>query len=224
MNPTGMLVARAGSREKRAFLVNGELRFVASTARDELLGHRMLRRGLVDEVLLKAALETRARCALHIGEILIGLGAIGPTALLGELVEQVEERFLELLTWREGSLMFFADVKSGEEEVRANTPLPALLTRGIREGYSADELAISLGPLARALLVRGEARGLDPLSLGVTEAERRVLERAVNAGTLERLVASASQESLSVEDTLRAAFIGLSSSLLAAPSSGWSSG
>jgi len=223
--PTGMLVARAGSREKRAFFVGGELRFVSSTSRDELLGHRLLRRGMVDEVLLRPALETRARCALHIGEILIGLGAIGPTALLRELVEQVEERFLELLTWREGSLLFFPDIKSGEEEVRAETPMPALLTCAIRDGYSADELAMLLGPLARALLVRGEARGLDAIHLGLTEPERRVLERAVAVGTLERLVAVAGQESLgSVEETLRAAFLGLSASIIAAPSSGWSTG
>ncbi|MFZ5893999.1 MAG: serine/threonine protein kinase [Myxococcota bacterium] len=224
-SPTGMLVVRAGSREKRAFLVEGNLRFVSSTSRDELLGHRLLRRGVVDAVLLKPALETRARCALHLGEILIGLGAIGPTALLRELVDQVEERFIEMLTWREGSLMYFPDVKSGEEEVRAETPLPALVGRGIRDGYSADELAMLLGPLARALLVRGEARGLDPTRLGLSEIERRILERAVSAGTLERLVAIASQEGLgSVEDTLRAAFIGLSASLIAAPSSGWSTG
>jgi serine/threonine-protein kinase len=223
--PTGMLVARAGSREKRAFFVEGDLRFVSSTSRDELLGHRLRRRNAVDEVLLKPALDTRARCALHLGEILIGLGAIGPTALLRELIDQIEERFIELLTWREGSLLYFPDIKSGEEEIRSETAAPALITRGVRETYSADELAMLLGPIARALVVRGEARGLDPVRLGTSEAERALLERAISAGTLERLVAAAGQEGLgSVEETLRAAFIGLSASVIAAPSSGWSTG
>ncbi|HET9930987.1 MAG TPA: hypothetical protein VFQ35_09880, partial [Polyangiaceae bacterium] len=216
-------VARAGSREKRAFFVEGELRFVSSTSRDELLGHRLLRRAVITDAVLKPALETRARCALHLGEILIGLGAIGPTALLRELIDQIEERFVDLLTWREGSLLYFPHVKSGEEEVRSETAAPALVTRGVREGYSADELAMLLGPLARSLVLRGEARGLEPSRLGVSEAEHALIERAISSGTLERLVAVAGQEGLgSVEDTLRAAFIGLSSSLIAAPSSGFS--
>jgi serine/threonine-protein kinase len=218
---TGLLVARAGSREKRVFLVEGSPRFVSSTAREELLGFRLARRGLVDELLLKPALETRARCALHLGEILIGLGALGPTALLRELIDQLEERFVELLTWREGVLSFFPEVRSGEEEVRAETPGPALVTRAIRDGYSSEELALLLGPAARALLCRGD-RGIDPVRLGVTQAERRALERAVPAGTLERLVAVAEQEGVaSVEESLRAAFVGLASGVIAAPSVGW---
>jgi serine/threonine-protein kinase len=222
---TGLLVARAGAREKRAFLVDGTPRFVASTSRDELLGYRLARRGLIDEKLLKPALETRARCALHLGEILIGLGALGPTALLRELVEQIEERFLELLAWREGSLLFFPGVASGEEELRTEASGLSLVTRGIREHYSADELAFLLGPAARALLVRGEARGVDAARLGVTQPERRALERALAAGTLERLVAVADQESLaSVEETLRGAFVGLTAGIISAPSAGFAGG
>jgi serine/threonine protein kinase len=222
---TGLLVARAGAREKRAFLVNGSPRFVASTSREELLGYRLARRGLIDESVLKPALETRARCALHLGEILIGLGAIGPTALLRELVEQIEERFLELLAWREGALLFFPGVASGEEELHTESAGPALVTRGIREHYPADELALLLGPAARALLLRGDARAVDPARLGVTPPERRAMERAAPAGTLERLVAIADQDSLaSVEETLRAAFIALSTGIITAPSVGWNGG
>ncbi len=219
---TGLLVARAGSREKRVFFSGGEVRFVSSTSRDELLGYRLARRGLIADTVLKPALETRARCSLHLGEILIGLGAIGPTALLRELVEQLTDRFVELLSWREGALLFFPGVTSGEEELRPDASAAALVTRGVREHYPADELAMLLGPAARALLCRGDARGLDAVRLGATPNERRALDRAVAAGTLERLVAIAEHEGLaSVDEALRAAFIGLSTGLLTAPSAGW---
>jgi hypothetical protein len=219
---TGLVVARSGAHEKRLFFMQGALRFVSSTLRDELIGYRLLRRGLVDEATLRPALETRARCSLHLGEILVGLGAIGPTVLLRELIDQLEDRFVDLLSWREGMLSFFPEISSGEEEVRAQNPAPALVSRGIREHYSGEEIANLLGPTARALLRRGEVQGLDPIRLGVNDAERRALERAVPAGTLERLVSSAGKEDLiSLEDVLRAAFIGLSSGLLAAPSAGW---
>lgn len=219
---TGLLVARAGGREKRVFLVEGALRFVTSSSRDELLGHRLLARRAVDEALLRAALDTRARCALRLGEILVGLGALGPTALLHELVAQLEERFVELLSWREGTLLFFRDVTSGEEEVRSQAHGPALVTRGLREHYAPDEIAALLGPAARALLLRGDAEGVELSRLGLTQAEQRACDRALGAGTLERLVAVAEQESLApAADALRAAFVGLSTGLLKAPSAGW---
>jgi hypothetical protein len=221
-NATGLLVARVGNREKRVFVVDGALRFVAGTAREELLGARLGRRGLVPDAVLRAALETRARCSLHLGEILIGLGAIGPTVLLRELVDQLEERFVELLSWREGTLAFFPDVHSGEDELRTEATGFALVTRGIREHYPSEELAMLLGSAARALICRGDARGLDLSRLDVAASERKVLERAVAAGTLERLVAIASKESLaSVEETLRAALIGFSTGFITAPSAGW---
>jgi hypothetical protein len=51
------------------------------------------------------------------------------------------------------------------------------------------------------------------------------MERAAPAGTLERLVAIADQDSLaSVEETLRAAFIALSTGIITAPSVGWNGG
>jgi len=219
---TGLLVARAGGREKRIFFTQGALRFVTSSSRDELLGHRLLERGAVDETLIRAALDTRARCSLRLGEILVGLGALGPTALLHELVAQLEERFVELLSWREGTLLFFSDVMSGEEELRTSAPGPTLVARGIREHFAPDEIAALLGPAARALLLRGDAKGLDPNRLGLSTSERRAFDRAVSAGTLERLVSVSEQESLApAADALRAAFIALSCGALNAPSAGW---
>lgn len=222
---TGLLVARAGSLEKRVFFVDGEPRCVTGSHRNELLGYRLLSRGIVDEGALRAALETRARSAMHLGEILVALGVMPPTVLLRELVEQLEDRFAELLGWRNGTLYFFEGIRSGEEDLRAQASAPGLVTRGVRERYGAEEVAILLAPSARALLKRGEARGLDPARLGVTDAERRVLERAVPAGTLERLVAMGENERFaSAPETLTAAFIGLSMGLISAPGAGWAQG
>jgi serine/threonine-protein kinase len=218
---TGLLVARLGPREKRVFFVDGEPRCVTSSLRDELLGYRLLARGTVDEATLRAALDSRTRCGMHLGEILVSVGALLPTVLLRELVEQLEDRFVELLGWREGTLWFFDGVRSGEEELRAQLPAPALITRGIRERFGAEEIAGLLAGSARAVLFRGDARGIDPVRLGVTTPERRALERAVQAGTLERLVAIAENERFATAtDALAASFIGLSVGLISAPGAG----
>src|SRR5690606_25851897 len=113
---TGLLVARNGDQERRIFLVNGAPRFVSSTAREELLGVRLLRRDLVDPEKLERALGLRARGAMHLGEILVSMGALPESVLQRELTEQLESRFVQLFSWRNGALAFCADMKSGEDE------------------------------------------------------------------------------------------------------------
>lgn len=216
---TGLLIARQGSREKRIFFVDGEPRIVTSSLKEELIGHRLVGRRVVDALTLNSALDARARnTTQHLGEILVGSGLVTPATLLSELVEQLEDRFSELLTWREGTLHFYPGVRSGESEVSPKRSALALVTRGIREYYETEEVAGLLAGSARAILVLGDAQGIDPVRLGVSQAERRVLERAVEAGTLERLVAMGENEGFATAVvTLRAALIGLSVGLIAAP-------
>lgn len=215
---TGMLVARAGSREKRAFFVEGEPRCVTSTSRDELLGYRLVRRGVLTEAALRPALAGRACCSLHLGEVLVSLGALPPTVLLRELLEQLEARFTELLSWRDGTLAFFEGIRSGEEDLLAQVPALALVTRGLKESYDPDEIAYFLASVARSPLSRGDRRGVDFTRLGLSAAERGVLERAAAAGSLERLVEEAVDAKLvSATEALTVAFIGLALGVLAIP-------
>ncbi len=219
---TGLLVARNGDQERRIFLVNGAPRFVSSTAREELLGVRLLRRDLVDPEKLERALGLRARGAMHLGEILVSMGALPESVLQRELTEQLESRFVQLFSWRNGALAFFADMKSGEDEGEARLSGAGLVTRGIREEYSIEEIAGLLEPMSRAVLRRGEGRGLSAAELALAEPEAAALAAAVGSGTVSRLVASSEKQGRATRaDALRAVFVGLSAGLIAAPSAKW---
>jgi hypothetical protein len=222
---TGLLCARAGDRERRVFLVDGQPCFVSSTMREELLGVRLAADGLVEPSSLTQAIELRARGAMHLGEILVSMGAIAPSVLARVLVAQLEERFQELFALRNGTLAFFEGVTSGEPGTRSRRPGATLVTRALRECYDIEEVAAMLAPTSLAVLRRGEVADGAVEELGLTEPEAAALAAAVSSGTISRLVANAPKEGLMTRpDALRAVFVGLSRGLLAAPGANWMSG
>jgi len=222
---TGLLCARAGDRERRVFFLDGHPSFVSSTARDELIGMRLAAEGLVEPAALTQAVELRARGAMHLGEILVSMGAIAPSVLERELVAQLEARFQELFSLRTGTLAFFEGVTAGEQSPRSRHPGATLVTRAIREAYDIEEIAALLGPTSRAVLRRGEAAEGAVAELGLTEPETAALGAAVSASTIGRLVANAPKEGLMTRaDALRAVFVGLSRGILAAPGGNWNNG
>jgi serine/threonine protein kinase len=219
---TGLLCARGGDRERRVFLVAGQPSFVSSTAREELIGMRLAAGGLVEPAALTQAVELRARGAMHLGEILVSMGALAPGVLERELIAQLEERFQELFALRTGTLAFFEDVTSGEQCPRSRLPAATLVTRAVRDAYDVEEIAGLLAPTSRAVLRHGEAAEGAVADLGLTEPEAAALGAAVAAGTISRLVANAPKEVLMTRpDALRAVFIGLSRGILSAPGGNW---
>jgi hypothetical protein len=215
---TGLLVARAGAREKRLFFASGQPCFVASTQRAELLGERLIAAGLVEAVDVEDALDA---CATEprrkLGDVLVGARRLKSSALLRALIKQLEARFVELGTWSEGELWFVPDATSDEEVPRAPVGGAALISRAVREGYAAAELEAHLASVRDAPLLRGGADIVDVLRLGLTSAERAAIEMAP-VGSLDVLCARLqSTGSGSREDALRAAFVGLSCGLLVSP-------
>jgi hypothetical protein len=217
---TGLLTARSARRQKRVYLENGAVRFIASSDKGELLGSRLEEAGLVSRADLETAVVLASERGTLLGETLVNQSVLRPTALLRALNEQLEIRFIELLGWTEGELVFVRGEKSGEHSPSSAQGPLELITRGVRENYATAELAELLGPLRSVPVARSKARRLDPARLGLNPSERRTLELVSGSASIERLVATLSaDQSASVEETLRALFIGLSSGTLAAP--GW---
>jgi hypothetical protein len=160
---------------------------------------------------------------MHLGEILVSMGALARPVLERELRDQLEARFLELFALRSGTLAFFDGIRSGEDEVSANLPPLALVTQGVREAYDIEEIAALLAPTSRAVLRRGDIPESSAAELGLLDPELAALSGAVAAGTITRLVANAPKEGrmMTRPDALRAVFVGLSRGILAAPGANW---
>ena len=215
---TGMLVARAGAREKRVFFASGQPCFVASTQRAELLGERLVAAGSVQAVDVEDALDACVKePTRRLGDALVAARRLKSSALLRALIKQLEARFVELGTWNQGELWLVPNATSDEEVPRAPVGGAALISRAVRECYAAPELEAHLASVRDAPLLRGVAGLVDVLRLGLTSAERAAIEMAP-VGSLEVLCARAqSTESVSREDALRAVFVGLSCGLLVSP-------
>ncbi|MES1175090.1 MAG: protein kinase [Myxococcales bacterium] len=217
---TGVLVARNERREKHFYFVAGELRAARSTEHSELLGSRLLRAQRITEQDLADALNASKSAGRSLGEELIARGIVRSSSLLRELVEQVEARFVELFGWDDGTLWFVPEVRELQLEVKAPSLMPALVTRAIREAYTEDELALWFARAGKLPVTRGPARRVDPTKLGLSLAERRALERATNATSIEALVSELSAERVATpRETLFGLFVGVSIGIVSVP--GW---
>jgi serine/threonine-protein kinase len=217
---TGVLVARNERREKHFYFVDGELRAARSTEHSELLGTRLLRADRITEQDLADALSACKKTGHSLGEELVARGIVRASSLLRELIEQVEARFTELFGWHDGTLWFVPGVRELQLEVKAPSMLPALVTRAIREAYTDDELAVWFARAGKLPAARGPARRVDPTKLGLSLAERRALERAVKATSIESLVGELSAERIATpRETLFGLFVGVSIGIIAIP--GW---
>jgi len=217
---TGVLVARSEGREKHFFFVEGELRGARSTEHSELLGARLLKAERVNERDLRDALNACKLTGRSLGEELVARGIVRASSLLRELIEQVEARFVELFAWNDGTLWFVPGVRELGLEVKAPSLMPALVTHAIREAYSEDELALWFARASKLPVHRGLAKRVDPTKLGLTLAERRALERAVKAKSIESLVAELSAERVATpNEALFGLFVGLSIGIISVP--GW---
>src|SRR5450432_4549654 len=217
---TGLLVARHDRHEKHFYFVDGELRAARSTEHSELLGTRLLRAGRINEQDLSDALATCKATRRSLGEELVARGIVRSSSLVRELIEQVEERFVELFGWNDGTLWFVPGVREPHLEVKAPALLPALVTHAIREAYTDDELALWFARAGKLPVARGVARRVDPTKLGLSLAERRALERAFKASSIESLVAELSAERVATpRETLFGLFVGVSIGIISVP--GW---
>ena len=217
---TGVLVARNERREKHFYFVEGELRAARSTEHAELLGTRLLRAERITERDLTDALNTCKQTQRSLGEELVARGIVRASSLLRELVEQVEARFIELFGWNDGTLWFVPGVRELHLEVKAPALMPALVTHAIREAYTEDEIALWFARASKLPVHRGQARRVDPTKLGLSLAERRALERAAKATSIEALVNELSAERVATpRETLFGLFVGVSIGIVSVP--GW---
>lgn len=217
---TGVLAVRNERREKHFYFVEGELRAARSTEHSELLGTRLLSAGRITERDLKDALDSCKDSGRSLGEELVARGIVRQSSLLRELMEQVEARFVELFGWDDGTLWFVPGVRDKHLEIKAPSLLPALVTHAIREAYTEDELALWFARAGKLPVARGAARRVDPTKLGLSLAERRALERAVKATSIESLVSELSSERVATpRETLFGLFVGISIGIVSVP--GW---
>ena len=215
---TGALVLRDGPRRKKIFFVEGIPEFVASTEKRELLGEYLIARGQVLRMEVEMALAMLPRFGGRLGDALVGLGVLRPIELFRAIHDQTQERFVEMFTWPQGDIGFSRGARSHEETFPLGVDPYDLIARGVRHGYSAEELEAMMKPFDEEVL---EPFGIPPVRLEqfrLPERDHAVIEAVMGKTTLRKLMAELGAADVADPDeVLRAVFTGLCCELLRSP-------
>jgi serine/threonine-protein kinase len=215
---TGALVLRDGPRKKRIFFVEGSPECVTSTEKRELLGEFLIRRGQVLRMELEMALAMLPRFGGRIGDALVGIGVLRPIELFRAVHEQTQERLLETFRMKKGEIAFARSVRSQEETFPLGVDPCELIGRGIRHGYSYEELQAMLAPCHEEVL---EPVASPPVRLEMfrlPDSEAQVIDAVRGKTTLGKHLAQLTNEGKAdPEEVLRAVFLGLACELLKCP-------
>jgi len=215
---TGALVLRHGTRKKRIFFVEGSPECVTSTDKRELLGEFLIERGQVLRMEVEMALAMLPRFGGRLGDALVGIGVLRPIELFRAIHDQTQERLIETFRWKAGELAFARGVRSQEETFPLGVDTCELIGRGIRHGYSYQEIEQLLAPIREEVL---EPVAVPPVRLEMfrlPEREANAIDAVTTKTTLSRVVAELTASGAAdPEEVLRAIFLGLACELLRSP-------
>jgi serine/threonine protein kinase len=215
---TGALMLRDGQKRKKIYFVGGVPEFVASTDKRELLGEYLIARGQVLRMEVEMALAMLPRFGGRLGDALVGLGVLRPIELFRAIHDQTQERFVEMFTWPGGEIGFARGARSHEETFPLGVDPYELIGRGVRHGYSADELSAMLKPIEEEVLEPVEVPPVRLDQFRLPEHDAMVIDAVQEKTTLVKVMGEMSRTGAADPDeVLRAVFLGLSCELLKSP-------
>jgi serine/threonine-protein kinase len=215
---TGVLFFANGDRKKKVFFSDGMVEIVSSTNAKELLGEQLVDHGQVLRMELDMALAMLPAFSGRLGDALVGLGILRPAELFRAIYNQTVERFTDGLQWAAGDLGFRPGARSHEDTIPLGIDVLGILGKTVRESYTLEDIARATHPHRGELLEPRVA--LDRLGrYRLLEAEENVLRLCDGNTTMADVTSRA--VSSGIADTAladRAIFLGLSYSILRAPS------
>jgi serine/threonine-protein kinase len=215
---TGMILVRDGHRQKKAFFVDGVPEFTASTDPKELLGAFLVERGLALPMEIEMGLALTPRYGGRLGDALVGLGILRPMELVRAVVEQIRGRFVELIGWKRGEVVFIPGARAQEETMPEAFPPFELVAKGMLAGYAPDDLTAAIDPIQDAPVAPVARAPVSVASLKLPAREAAVLDHVLGKVTVRQILQeSVARGIASRDEAMRAVFIGLSSQLLVCP-------
>jgi serine/threonine protein kinase len=156
---SGRLVARRGpveagtGQERELFFVLGRLHHIASSNAGELLGDFLVRRGKLAREELDLALAVLPRHGGRMGDTLIALGLVDGVDVFRAIREQGRDRAIELFTWHDGSIDFYADAHAPAVDFPLDLDLATLMLAGLEACHPGDSPMAFIEPRLDSVLV-----------------------------------------------------------------------
>jgi serine/threonine-protein kinase len=167
---------------------------------------------------LEMALAMLPRFGGRIGDALVGIGVLRPIELFRAIHDQTQERLVETFGWKNGEIAFARGVRSQEETFPLGVDTYELIGRGVRAGYSDEELQAMLAPIYEEVLEPVEVPPVRLEMFHLPDREAAVVADVKEKTTLAKLSAERTTAGLSdPAEVLRAVFLGLACELLRSP-------
>jgi tetratricopeptide (TPR) repeat protein len=103
---TGRLSLKRGRVSKTVDLISGNPVSMASSPRDEMLGHFLVSGGVISEDQHRAAVAHAARAGIKLGEALVALRSLTVEQLIDQLGKQSRHKLVQALRWPQGAWRF----------------------------------------------------------------------------------------------------------------------
>jgi Domain of unknown function (DUF4388) len=127
---TGALSIERNKVVKRILVREGRVMACSSQEPSDMLGHFLVSRGRISEDILRAALAAHETQRVHLGTILVTMGALSETELLRCLEDKAQEAIFGLFEWEDAEFRF-ADGEVEDPNIYAvNMRVEDILLRG----------------------------------------------------------------------------------------------
>jgi tetratricopeptide (TPR) repeat protein len=150
---TGRLSLKRGRVSKTVDLIDGNPVSMASSPRDEMLGHFLVSGGVISEDQHRAAVAHAARAGIKLGEALVALRSLTVEQLIDQLGKQARHKLVQALRWPQGAWRFDA---GAEPEDGIQLHMVEVVLDGLRETAVEDLARLArLDEMAFELTGRG---------------------------------------------------------------------
>jgi tetratricopeptide (TPR) repeat protein len=188
---TGRLSLKRGRVSKSVDLIAGNPVSMASSPRDEMLGHFLVSGGVISEDQHRAAVAHAARAGIKLGEALVALRSLTVEQLIDQLGKQARHKLVQALRWPQGAWRF--DV-GAEPEDGIQLHMVEVVLDGLRE-TAVEDLARLARLDAMAFELTGRGRRLeDELRRAFGHAAVDAIARRAMIGEIERAFGDRAQD------------------------------
>jgi serine/threonine-protein kinase len=171
------------SVRKEIYVQQGRLHHVASSAREELLGEYLVRRGRITRAQLEAALLELSNYGGRLGDTLVAMRLVDVMDLFRAIRDQGRDRVGQLCAWKQGRVAFYRGAEPGPVQF----PLDLDLASAMMSGAIIASENKSLLPASWSRLVAGpRAAANDKRERGTAPSSLQLVPSLVGAaGTLD---------------------------------------
>jgi hypothetical protein len=196
---TGVLTLEGRMDRVKLFFVEGNISGAESKRRvdENRLGKILLKKGLLKEEDLQAALAEHKKTGVRLGNILVKRGMVGQETVTEVVNAQITETVIQLFNWKEGTYEFKAQRVTQEKELSFSLDTQHLLMEGLR---IVDEWSMIKGKITLDMVFR--PKGEEPADL--TEEEQEILRYVDGENDVSTIIDISGRDNFEVSKTLLA--------------------